>query len=347
MTIGSSVFTTEDGGVSSYVLYGATLFLIFFLTYLWISSNKYSIPPHFVIEAKRYQGSEAAVSSIRGKRKHMEDTFKAEGDLFNDGETSFYAVFDGHAGSKAAAFAANRLHIDIKNELSPLRCKSGFQKSDSSDISSAISTGFQNVDSQFLKNAREHGWPDGTTAVAALVLGRKATDREDNSTKPSSKSSAHLYVANTGDSRCILIRNGQAVPLSEDHKPNRVDERARIEASGGRVVHFGTWRVEGVLAVGRAIGDQYLKKWVIPDPEIRHHELTNEDVALVLATDGVWDVLSNQEVADICTAKLNRSGGTMKQKLDILARCITKKAYDSGSVDNITTLVVDLTAFTQ
>jgi len=338
----------EEGGVSSLVVFFGTVLLIFFLTYFWISSNKNNIPPIFVLEAKRYQGAEAAVSSIRGKRKHMEDTFKAEGDLFNDGETSFYAVFDGHAGSKAAAFAANRLHIDIKNELSPLRCKSGFQKSDSSDISSAISTGFQNVDSKFLKTARERGWPDGTTAVAAVVLGRKASDREgDKSSKPSTKSSAHLYVANTGDSRCILIKNGQAVPLSEDHKPNREDERARIEASGGHVVYLGTWRVEGILAVGRAIGDQYLKKYVIPDPEIRHHELTNEDVALVLATDGVWDVLSNQEVADICTAKLNRSGGTMKQKLDILARCITKKAYDSGSVDNITTLVVDLTAFTQ
>jgi len=337
-------------GVSSFAMVAGTLLLIFFLTYFWISSNKNAIPPHFVIEAKRYHGSEAAVSSIRGKRKHMEDTFKAEGDLFNDGEISFYGVFDGHAGSKAAAFAANRLHIDIKNELSPLLCKSGFQKSDSSDISSAIKTGFQNVDSQFLKKAKEHDWPDGTTAVTAVVLGRKASDRDrdkDSSSKPSTKSSAHLYVANTGDSRCILIRNGEAIPLSEDHKPNREDERARIEANGGRVVYFGTWRVEGVLAVGRAIGDQYLKKWVIPDPEIRHHELTSEDVALVLATDGVWDVLSNQDVADICTAKLSRSGGTMKQKLDILARCITKKAYDSGSVDNITTLVVDLTAFTQ
>lgn len=54
-----------------------------------------------------------------------------------------------------------------------------------------------------------------------------------------------------------------AVQLSDDHKPNRTDERSRIEAAGGVVVWAGTWRVGGVLAVSRAFGDRLLKRYVV------------------------------------------------------------------------------------
>jgi len=113
------------------------------------------------------------------------------------------------------------------------------------------------------------------------------------------------------------------------------------------VVHMGTWRVEGYLAVSRSIGDVYLKRWVIPDPEIKHWNVTNEDTLLVLATDGVWDVLTNRAVAELCAKTLRQLQGSMKHKLEILARRITRKAYSIGSVDNITTLVLDLTEYSK
>jgi len=112
------------------------------------------------------------------------------------------------------------------------------------------------LDKKFVKRAEKKGWRDGTTAVVALVIRQESLLRETYS----SLAGAELYVANTGDSRCLLIRNGRPIQLSEEHKPNRADEKARIEDNGGRVVLFGTWRVEGVLAVSRAIGDQHLKK---------------------------------------------------------------------------------------
>lgn len=84
---------------------------------------------------------------------------------------------------------------------------------------------------------------------------------------------------------------------------------------------------------------------MIPDPEIKHYNLTNEDTLLVLATDGVWDVLTNSAVAELCATTLRQSQGSMKQKLEILARRITRRAYNIGSVDNITTLVLDLTEY--
>jgi len=342
----------SENGVTWYIVLSGVVTLLFLLAFWSIVNQGSSASKQLFDNVERhYEGSDASVCSIKGRRKHMEDTFRAESDLLKDGQVSFYAVYDGHGGQRASEYAANRLHINVKNELKDIRKQDLLTKP--ATISHALTSGFCMLDNEFLQSARKYKWSDGTTAVAALVFGQKSKSawRSFEQEKCSfenhkkRKTGVHLYVANTGDSRCILVRGGRALALSNDQKPNRRDERSRIEGNGGHIVYNGTWRVAGVLAVARAIGDQYLKKWVIPDPEVQHRELTTEDTALVMATDGVWDVLSNQEVADICTASLERSGGTAKQKLDILARQITKKAFDMGSTDNITTLVVDLQAF--
>jgi protein phosphatase 1L len=78
-----------------------------------------------------------------------------------------------------------------------------------------------------------------------------------------------LLVANVGDSRAVVCISGEAIAFSTDHKPNRTDERQRIEDAGGVVMWSGTWRVGGVLAVSRAFGDRLLKKYVVADPEIQ------------------------------------------------------------------------------
>lgn len=82
--------------------------------------------------------------------------------------------------------------------------------------------------------------------------------------------------------------------MSIDHKPNTREERTRIEDAGGVVVWAGTWRVGGVLAVSRAFGDRPLKRYVIPTPDIREEVLSPADNCLILASDGLWDVISNQ-----------------------------------------------------
>ncbi len=89
-------------------------------------------------------------------------------------------------------------------------------------------------------------------------------------------------------------RSPAAIAVSIDHKPNNNDERERIENAGGVVVWAGTWRVGGVLAVSRAFGDKPLKKYVISSPYVREEHLAHEDEFLILASDGVWDVLTNE-----------------------------------------------------
>jgi protein phosphatase 1L len=82
--------------------------------------------------------------------------------------------------------------------------------------------------------------------------------------------------------------------LSEDHKPSRNDEHDRIESDGGAVIWAGTWRVSGVLAVSRAFGDRALKKFVISLPDVRHDAMAGGEEYVVLASDGLWDVIANR-----------------------------------------------------
>jgi len=100
---------------------------------------------------------------------------------------------------------------------------------------------------------------------------------------------------------------------------------------------FGTWRVEGVLAVTRAIGDRRLKKYVSAVPEIKRRKIQEGDQFLILATDGVWDVLSSQEACEVVLT----SGGDVREA----ARKLTTTAFNRGSLDNITSLVIDLRQF--
>lgn len=80
--------------------------------------------------------------------------------------------------------------------------------------------------------------------------------------------------------------------LTEDHKASREDERARIEALGGHVDDFtGTWRVQGIMAVTRGIGDAHLKEYITSVPETRRVDLEGKEDFIVLASDGLWDVV--------------------------------------------------------
>lgn len=125
--------------------------------------------------------------------------------------------------------------------------------------------------------------------------------------------------------------------MSEDHKPNRLDERKRIELAGGVVVWAGTWRVGGVLAVSRAFGDRLLKRYVVAKPEMREEALGPDDEALILASDGVWDVVSNQDACNIikdskvraCAGSVGGPGRGFRFKVQLLGQfwCPKFEAY--------------------
>lgn len=247
------------------------------------------------------------VAHTVGKRPYMEDKFTAELVLSKHAEDHcLFGVFDGHGGDKAAQFCADNMPAYVKAHKSLLK-----------DPEHALRSSFEKVDQAFCRLAASQLLDDGCTSVVVLVHNRL------------------LYCANAGDSRCVLSRNAIAVPLSRDHKPDRSDERKRITNAGGFVKMLGVWRVQGVLAVSRAIGDLSLKKFVIPTPELTTTEIGDADEFVVLATDGLWDVMSNQEVVDMLHTRPQ-----LLLKPEAAARALVSESYRRGSMDNITAMVV-------
>ncbi|KAL0692291.1 hypothetical protein Bca4012_059471 [Brassica carinata] len=184
-----------------------------------------------------------------------------------------------------------------------------------SDTKSAIADAYNHTDSELLKSENSHtrDADAGSTASTAILVG----DR--------------LLVANVGDSRAVICRAGKAFAVSRDHKPDQSDERERIENAGGFVMWAGTWRVGGVLAVSRSFGDRLLKQYVIADPEIQEEKIDDSLEFLILASDGLWDVFSNEEAVAVVKEVEEPEESTKK---------LVGEAIKRGSADNITCVVV-------
>jgi protein phosphatase 1L len=243
-------------------------------------------------------------STLRGKRASMEDFLQAKFSQHptNGSTVGFFGVFDGHGGPGAAAYVQENLWKTLQSH----------DKFDA-DIKQALVEAFVETDKAYLADEANSKKDDGCTAVAAVLL-------EDR-----------LIVANVGDSRAVLSRGGKAYPMSEDHKPNRADERQRIEEAGGVVVWAGTWRVGGVLAVSRAFGDRLLKKYVVAEPDVLEESLTGDDTLLIMATDGLWDVVSNQDAISMVRNMPTAEAAAVR---------LTNEAFQRGSNDNISCIVV-------
>jgi len=142
-----------------------------------------------------------------------------------------------------------------------------------------------------------------------------------------------FFSVNIGDSRVVIGTEDGACVLTEDHKPDMPGERSRIEAAGGVVIRFGVYRVQGELAMSRALGDAHLKPYVIAEPYIVEGCLGKENDYVVVACDGIWDVMDAKEVMDI-----TRSYGDAQKAADR----IVSTATEYGSTDNKTVIVLDL-----
>jgi protein phosphatase 1L len=149
-----------------------------------------------------------------------------------------------------------------------------------------------------------------------------------------------LYVAHLGDCRAVLShRGGDAAALTADHTCASEDERARVEREGGYVTRSGSgvWRVQGSLAVSRAFGDAGLKRWVVPEPAVARVPLVGGGCEfLVVASDGLWDKVGNQEAVDAVRTGASRAAA---------CRELVEMARRRGSRDDVTVMVIDLERF--
>ncbi|KAG2332328.1 hypothetical protein Bca52824_003508 [Brassica carinata] len=235
-----------------------------------------------------------------GRRESMEDTHFLMPQMCNEENIHLFAIFDGHRGAAAAEYSAKALPGLI-------------QSLSSKSVEEALSQAFVRTDLTFRNELHSHrqtnrvsqkDWHPGCTAIASLLVDNK------------------IFVANVGDSRAILCRAGSPFALSKAHLATCIEERNRVIGEGGRIEWLvDTWRVAPAgLQVTRSIGDDDLKPAVTAEPEISETILSPDDEFLVMASDGLWDVMNDEEVIGI----------------------IRDTAAARGSGDNITVIVVFL-----
>ncbi|EAN88537.1 protein phosphatase 2C, putative, partial [Trypanosoma cruzi] len=251
-------------------------------------------------------------SCMQGWRRSMEDDHV----VLLDDDGGFFGVFDGHSGSNVARFCAGNL-FDFVSKTAAF---------DEGNYAKALYDGFLAIDKHLYAN-----YSNERSGCAAIVLFIKEDD---------------LYCGNAGDSRCVLCRDGEPLPLSNDHKPFLPTELARIERAGGYVWNR---RVNGALALSRAIGDFVFKcnmqvSWdqqaVTSAPEVRFIRLNRDhDEFAVIACDGIWDVLNNDQVVEFVRHRIQSHIPLEKIAEELLERCLSPRPFGVGC-DNMSVVIL-------
>jgi len=260
-------------------------------------------------------------TSLQGTRQYMEDRCVCIDDLrealpdltFCEGyRYAYWAVYDGHAGSRAAEMSTELLHRLIVED-----------SSFTGNIPGAIQKGLIRTDEMIIAKGAEEGWSEGCCVSMVILMGNS------------------LYAANLGDSHMVLTRNinrYEALLLTETHKAAQPDEKKRISEAGGMVVRN---RIFADLAISRALGDRVYKR---PEQEnnlvsnvafIEKVSLTQNYDYVILASDGLWDTVSYKEAVDMIYLHREMSP-------EELSRLLATEALTRGSKDNITVIVVTL-----
>jgi protein phosphatase 2C family protein 2/3 len=260
-------------------------------------------------------------SCMQGWRRGMEDAHAAVLKLVegND-DCSFFGVYDGHCGPNVAIHAGERLP-------SLLTTMPGFLKK---EYPAALKAAYLSIDEEIARHETLRVDGSGCTAVSVLIT------------------NGQIFCANAGDSRAVLSSTGTAIPLSTDHKPTLEGELARIERAGS-FVNMG--RVNGNLALSRALGDLDFKQnrslplaeqAISPLPDIVTRTITPQDEFIVLACDGIWDVLDNQQVVNFIKSHKAYAEGDLAQICeDLMDKCMSPTAPGVGC-DNMSVIIVQL-----
>lgn len=265
-----------------------------------------------------------------GRRDEMEDGFVFV-DCFQGKKTSaFFAIYDGHGGRQCVEYVTQHLHENLLYELqqAPGNTPDAFIR--------AFATTDRNMQTSGINTS-------GCTACCCLLQEEKASSRA-------------IYTAHLGDARAVICRGGLAVRLTSmsDHKATDPAEARRVIESGGSIFNE---RVNGMLAISRAFGDHQLKAPALPNdvvsnvPDITSTELTEQDMFVIVACDGLWDVVEDQESVNLVLEGIRELMELLpnigqdnlmhrRSMAEILARMLVEEALARGTSDNVTCLMV-------
>jgi protein phosphatase PTC1 len=258
-------------------------------------------------------------------RSTMEDVHTYVENFVERLDWGYFAIFDGHAGQQAAKWCGQNLHSLIENRLI---------EKDMDDVREIFNECFVEADEQIVKNCKG---TSGCTAAVAVIRWEIPNDESTNEGNDNdiehdlNKHKRMLYTANVGDTRIVLFRDNTAIRLTYDHTASDKYEISRIESKGGIIMKS---RVNGMLAVTRSLGDQFFKDLVIGNPYTTSIELDySSDKFLIIACDGLWDVITDQEACELIKGISDTSQAAKK---------LVSYALDHSTTDNITVMVVIL-----
>lgn len=259
-----------------------------------------------------------------GRREEMEDGFVFVDCFGGKKDSAYFAIYDGHGGRQCVDFVTQNLHEGLLVEL----------QKDPSNVPDAFIRAFANVD----RSMQSHGiHSSGCTACCCLLQDEKNTRA--------------IYTAHLGDARAVICRGGLAVRLTSmsDHKATDPEEAKRVIEVGGTIFNE---RVNGMLAIARAFGDHQLKMPALPNdvvsnvPDITSTELTDQDMFVIVACDGLWDVMEDQESVNLVLEGIRElmallpNADHRRSMAEVLARMLVEEALARGTSDNVSCLMI-------
>mmetsp|Transcript_9485 Transcript_9485/g.21709 ORF Transcript_9485/g.21709 Transcript_9485/m.21709 type:complete len:1183 (+) Transcript_9485:42-3590(+) len=285
----------------------------------------------------------------QGPRKYMEDRAVAVGDLSDDllltrgmilpGQQAFFGIYDGHSGASAAIALQQEFHVALAAAIAE---NTEDQEADALtpikfDAAECFQTAATKMDDKLLEQdrIREDQRRATGTLFRTKTVGSTQWEHSSGSTAAVLLVQSNImHAAWVGDSRAVLCRGGIAIPLTEDHTTNSEAEKKRLLAMGAELIRG---RLFGDLKVSRAFGDRRhkLTGCLTCEMEVKSLAITPQDEFVVIASDGVWDVLTSQAAVNFV-----RNGLRSLNDVQRVAEALLVKADDIGSVDNLSALVV-------
>jgi len=234
------------------------------------------------------------------------------------GPINFYGVYDGHGGKYVSEYLSENLPKYFLNKETKFPLTKTY-----------INYVYKNIQDDLNENHHSKALHCGSTCLVVMQY-------------KSAKDNYHyIHILNTGDSRCVICRDNIGIPLTKDHKPHWPEERYRIEELGGKIYFDGDdYRIKD-LSVSRAFGDIDASPYVTCMPDSYRYKLEKNDKFLILACDGLWDKLSNQEVVNFILTETYDNTTTKRINKNInIAKKLGEYAIKCGSTDNITIIIV-------
>ena len=263
--------------------------------------------------------TEVHITSLKGSRKQNEDKHSTilniDENNSNLAKVNLYGVYDGHGGKFVSTYLQNKLPqwFMSKNVEYPL-------------TKQYVNTVYKYIQDDLIQNYHNESTHYGSTCL--LVIQFKNNDDD------------YLNIMNTGDTRCVLCRDFNAMPLTKDHKPMWPEERRRITALGGLIIYDGhDYRIKD-LSVSRAFGDIDANPYVTNMPDIYRYRIEKNDYFIIIACDGLWDVLSNSDAVNFVLNNCYDETFNRINKSVNIARKLGEYALKKGSTDNISIIVV-------